>query len=745
MYRSNLFLFMIFSMSSIQFAQWTLQSPLPTDKTLHSVKFYDTNIGWAVGESGTILHTTNGGLNWTIQKSGTLQTLNDLAVIDSENSFVIGHWGTLLKTTNGGETWQMDSIETTNNLYSIKFIDKNNGWILEGTEDFPSDKILHTTNGGFSWVDQKTQFLDSYPYVIELNKIFFIDLNNGWAVGNQGVVFRTTDGGIIWKGFSVDNYTNFRSVTFVDSNNGWVVGIGGLDNDYGGRIYKTTDGGINWIMQLSKYPSQITDITIIDSNTALAVGTDGTILRTTDGGSNWKYQINPVGIPGNNSDNTLWSINKVDKNNAWAVGFSGIILNTRDGGENWSCQMSGTSYGLSGLCFTDSKNGWAVGSDGNILKTTNSGEFWERIPNPFLGYKRNFNDVSFIDKNIGWIIGSQGSLIKTYDAGISWITQTSDSTEIFNGIKFLDANYGWIVGGHGLILHTTDGGNNWIVQPSGTSNELLEIFCIDKMDAWIIGRNGTILHTSNGGELWQNQSMDSTYFLRGITFPTINNGWIVGTTGEINDGMFTYHTGGVILHTSDGGTNWERQNYPRDNYSSDISDVYFIDNDNGWVIGSDSHINNIDYQGFIFKTTNGGETWQMDSIEYGARKIVFTDLENGWILNGISQIFHTTNGGILGIKEENRNSFPKDFLLRQNFPNPFNPSTNIHYELLNNGLVTLKVYDVLGREVKTLVNKYQQSGEYNIKFNPGDLPSGVYFYQLRAGNYISTKKMLLLK
>ncbi|MFA6980972.1 MAG: YCF48-related protein [Ignavibacteriaceae bacterium] len=745
MYKINLILIMLFAMGPVNFAQWVIQSPSPTNVTLRSVNFIDANFGWAIGESGLILHTTNGGLNWTKQKSGTLQFLNDVAAIDSENSIVVGHWGTLLKTSDGGKEWDTISIGTTNSLYSVKFIDKNNGWILEGTEEFPGDKILHTTNGGISWVNQKIQFLDPYPNVIELNKIFFIDLNNGWAVGNQGVVFKTVDGGITWEGFSVDNYTNFRSVSFVDSNNGWVVGTGGLNNDYGGVIYKTTDGGINWFMQLGKFPSHLTDITTIDLNTALAVGTDGTILRTTDGGSNWKYQVNPVGIPGNYSDNIIWSINEVDKNNGWAVGFSGIILNTTDGGKNWFCQMSGTSYGLTGLCFVDSKNGWAVGSDGTILKTTNSGEFWERKPNPFLGYKRDFYDVSFIDKDTGWIVGSQGSILKTYDAGNSWVTQTSGSTELFYGVKFLDENYGWIVGKHGLILQTIDGGNNWRVQSSGTSNELLKIICIDKMNAWIIGRNGTILHTKNGGLIWLNQSMDSTYFFRGITFSNINNGWIVGTSGELNDGIFTYYTDGVILHTSDDGVNWEKQIYPRDNYSSDISDVFFIDNDNGWVIGSDSHINSSNYQGFIFRTTNGGKTWVTDSIAYGSRKVVFTDIENGWIFNGISKILHTTNGGISDIREENRNSIPKDYLLWQNYPNPFNPTTTIKFSIPKLSFVTLKIYNLLGQEVGQLVNGIKSPGIYEVKFNGEEFSSGVYFYRIQADNYSVTRKLIILK
>jgi len=88
---------------------------------------------------------------------------------------------------------------------------------------------------------------------------------------------------------------------------------------------------------------------------------------------------------------------------------------------------------------------------------------------------------------------------------------------------------------------------------------------------------------------------------------------------------------------------------------------------------------------------------------------------------------------------------PKSYLLVQNYPNPFNPSTTIHYEIPNNGFVTLKVYDILGREVKTLVNQYESKGRYDVNFNAVNLASGIYIYRLQSGSFISTKKMLLLK
>jgi hypothetical protein len=130
--------------------------------------------------------------------------------------------------------------------------------------------------------------------------------------------------------------------------------------------------------------------------------------------------------------------------------------------------------------------------------------------------------------------------------------------------------------------------------------------------------------------------------------------------------------------------------------------------------------------------------------------VFFTDANNGTAVGDEGTILRTTNGGTTFYEEETNLTQPKSFFLSQNYPNPFNPSTKIKFQIPgqarnDNNLVTLKVYDLLGREVATLVNEEKPAGEYEIEFDGTRLPSGIYFYQLKAGNYIETKKMVLLK
>ena len=103
------------------------------------------------------------------------------------------------------------------------------------------------------------------------------------------------------------------------------------------------------------------------------------------------------------------------------------------------------------------------------------------------------------------------------------------------------------------------------------------------------------------------------------------------------------------------------------------------------------------------------------------------------------------NNNITGVKQPDENFLPKEYELSQNYPNPFNPATTINYQLPKTSDVTLKVYDVLGREVKALVNERQSPGKYSVTFHTETLTSGIYFYRLCAGDYSSTKKLMLLK
>jgi photosystem II stability/assembly factor-like uncharacterized protein len=394
----------------------------------------------------------------------------------------------------------------------------------------------------------------------------------------------------------------------------------------------------------------------------------------------------------------------------------------------WVHQNSGTSFNLGGCYFVDSNNGWIVGESGTILNTTNGGIDWVSVPS---GTFQNLAKVSFVDSVTGWICGNEGIIIKTSTGGTSWIKQDSGACKYLCGIQFINSSTGWAVGGdyatyQTKIIKTTNGGNNWIAQIDSSGALLYDCFFIDSVTGWAVGDYSLILKTTNGGSSWIKQYEGSWEpgFL-GVFFTDYYNGWVTGWNG-------------VMMRTSNGGNSWS--NYPTGTWAT-IGSIYFIDSMNGWITArNDPYFK-------MIRTTDGGSNWYLQNIPITGQlaQIVFTDINTGWVSGDGGSILHTTNAGVTFVEEELVGTKPNSISLLQNYPNPFNPSTSFTYSIPNEVNVIIKVFDITGNEIETLVDEEKPAGTYEVTWNAENLPSGVYCYQLRAGSFIETKKMLLLK
>ena len=210
-------------------------------------------------------------------------------------------------------------------------------------------------------------------------------------------------------------------------------------------------------------------------------------------------------------------------------------------------------------------------------------------------------------------------------------------------------------------------------------------------------------------------------------FTDQNTGWAVGEIGK-------------ILKTTDGGEHWATQASEAYEW---LSSVYFVNQNVGWAVGGYGG----PYNGRIIKTTNGGENWssQQSGTTNILNSVYFINQDTGWIVGSGGIILKTTNGGITFIEEEQIYETTTEFLLSQNYPNPFNPATKIKYSIPQSSQVIIKVYDILGSLIETLVNEEKPAGTFELTWNASNLPSGVYFYQLKTGEFINIKKMILLK
>jgi len=416
----------------------------------------------------------------------------------------------------------------------------------------------------------------------------------------------------------------------------------------------------------------------------------------------------------------------------------------------WYIQNQSPNEKLMSISFSDSNNGLVVGSDFNpagtnyILTTTDGGTNWstQTTSNPQNIYNRDV--VYFNSQNI-WMIAAgfydYGSrILKSTNGGIDWIEQLFKTYDFFDALYFLDTNNGWVISNIDSLFNftnalysTSDGGISWIYQDccgAPFTGSYWDVFFTNLNNGWVVGQSGLISHTTDGGLNWQRQDLASTNQFSGCYFIG-EVGWVVGQSWS--------DFSGKIFKTSNNGLNWIEQYC---GVSKNLYSVFFIDTLKGFIVAED---------GIILKTTDGGQNWiqQSSGSTMHLKDIYFIDNNNGWVTGNGGTILHTTNGGVTFIEENESTSAPNNFMLSQNYPNPFNPSTKISWQAPVSGWQTLKVYDVLGNEVATLVNEYRNAGSYEVEFKSSvgirQLANGVYFYQLKAGDYLETKKMILLK
>jgi photosystem II stability/assembly factor-like uncharacterized protein len=309
--------------SNIVHSQW-FQQVSGTTENLNSVYFINDSNGFVVGNSGTILKTTNGGLNWTSQNVGSSVYLFSVFFTDQNTGYTAGPY--LLKTSDAGTTWTPLVTPKTGHLKAIYFNNPETGVVVgqPGPDDSLAN-ILITNDGGVNWTSQ--QVGDN------LTSVCFSNKNTVYAVGWGSTVINSVNNGNTWY---VENAgtspTIYYSISFADNNNGCIVGYDHSSSCACGQILTTTDGGLTWTILSSAYYLYYSCVTFANYNTGYIVGYDynsfsSLILKTIDGGLTWISQTPNFNKP-------LNSVFFTNANTGYAVGDGGIIIKTLNGGSN---------------------------------------------------------------------------------------------------------------------------------------------------------------------------------------------------------------------------------------------------------------------------------------------------------------------------------------------------------------------------------------------------------------------------
>ncbi len=391
--------------------------------------------------------------------------------------------------------------------------------------------------------------------------------------------------------------------------------------------------------------------------------------------------------------------------------------------EQTATGVTGQLYGISS---PDINNVWACGAGGKVIRTTNGGTWAAASGNLAAS---DLYAIWAFDANTALVTNSPSAtnVFRTTNGGTNWTQVFTQAGGFINAFYFKDANNGIMqgdaAGGRWSLWRTTNGGVNW--DSTGMNIPSTEAGWTGSLqgvgDVVWFGTNATKVYKStNFGTTWTSSPTTGEVNGYSIWFNDANNGFVGGTT---------------MQKTTNGGTNWAAHTVPGTGTIQALT---------GWKTTNTYFMGRAN---IVYSTTNNGTNWNTVFTAAGTSQIwnftvsrtgspyVYGCRANGTIVK--------YGGAFTGVTPVT--TVADNYSLSQNYPNPFNPTTNIKFAIPTSGLVSLKVYNMLGKEVATLVSSNLSAGTYSYDFNASNLASGVYFYKLETANFSEVKKMSLIK
>ena len=684
---------------------------------------------FAVGSNGITLRSTNTGGVYSSTNVGSADLHSVYSV--ANNVWSVGNGGAFNISTDNGSTWSSSNVSSLD-LKTVFFIDSLTGFIAGG-----NGVMLKSIDGGNNWVSLSSGTSN------DLYKVKFINSNTGFACGANGTILKTTDGGNAWLQLSLPVSTAIYSF---DALNDLV--IAGTENS---TIIISNDLGQSWTSATLRIYSRpkINCINITAQNSFLVTFESGSIWYSTNRGATFNYSLLPF----------------LDELNSVTIGSSGrayavsknhvIVIRSINNGVNWQLPSNAT-YSISfqevlpfqGLSFNKifninyQKRGVVYACQRyNLYRSLNAGLNWSQISTLPFNYACQQLLVSMKDSTKMIVVLNKqsidtGIVYRTSNYGLNWSKVYQGRWDYIGNLITQDPQHPDTVylGANDSVMRSTDFGLSWIKIAEYPFND----FC----DIAVHTSNSEVLYVStNGFPARMHKSTNGGYnwFMIDFVADTNFSEMPAIAVSNLNPNIvFHAQLGGGALQTGlkrsySQGSTWLFNQFAGFSWSVDIAK----DDPNVFAYGNVS-------LSTVYLSTNGGVNFIGTPNDW-AESIFYYDRANLFITNGseVSKMMVTYNMPI-GIRPISSN-VPVKFNLYQNYPNPFNPFTNIKFDVAGETNLKLIIYDVLGREIETLVNEKLKAGEYRVNWNGMDYPSGVYFYKFQAGEYAETKKMVLVK
>jgi hypothetical protein len=573
--------------------------------------------------------------------------------------------------------------------------------------------------------------------------VFFQSENLGCIYKGFQPLKRTTNGGDTWGYGTVPPYVTINNHTYFSGSYLIITAQQDLGTQYIAYMYKSTDMGLSWEIfhSITGFPPVYYNIYCLYKNvgylTVMPAAAPNT-FRTKSGFDGWSW----IEVGGRTM---AWQVSYIDT--AVVYGNCGDCIGRC---VHWAYTFDLIKNGsYSKVCVVDSNNILAIGR-AMLLRSTNAGANWDST-----SFLARLNSISFPDQNTGYITGSNGKIYKSTDKGATWYIQVTPTTDSLVDCCFLNNLTGYVIGYNGTLLKTTDGGGSMGFTVSGTvryedNNQLITSGSV-KAFRLNTQTNQIMILDSSGIQ------PDGSYILNHVPQGESYIGAVPNSSPPA-DYVLTYYPSAIyyrdatVLNPTGNMTGIDIRAFR-------MSQVTTSNSVNGKVNSSapvsplkDANVYAKSGSTFVgYKTTGSDGIYHINSVPTGTLKIIAdrigyrSDSTTVTITrNNIDSVnFYLTK--LTTGANPISNNVPDKYLLYQNYPNPFNPSTNIKYQITDNNFVTLKVFDILGKEVATLVNENLKAGEYEVTFNGSGLPSGIYFYKLNTENFFETKRMILIK
>jgi photosystem II stability/assembly factor-like uncharacterized protein len=743
-------------------------------------------------------------LDWSYNNERAIQKVR----IDPNNYNIIWAATTqgTFKSTDAGQTWnQVHNILMATDVV----INPSNGNIVYeacGNLNSTGNGIYRTTDGGINWIELTNGLPANYggKALLEIYQsnpqIIFASIGNGSNTGSGTWLCKSTNGGDNWSIINTTDYSTYQGWyshwVGVNPTNQNLVLTGGID------VFKSTNGGTtltqksywyNWYFGVTPPggPEGPPDYVHADQHSItynpnnpniIYLGTDGGVFRSTDGGetfagcnggfqttqfysqfasSSTSSNIGVGGLQDNataiylgtdawkrviGGDGCACGINPNNQNNMYGTYTYLTLYKSNDLGDNFNDitppNSSGAGFYAPFVICRSNPNILYAGST-FVHKSTNQGNGWTIVNggqsldgNPLLAMTvSNFSTDTLYATTSP--ITSRGHVFVSFNGGISWTNITGILPDRYLTDITIAPNNAAIVyvtvAGYGSshLFKSTNAGQSWIDIGTSLPDAPGYSIIVDPINQnnVFFGNDITVYASTDAGNSWFEYSngLPEASFIYDLNIVNVNHRLRVATHGN---GVYEADIDLVIPVELVSFTGICDNNKIKLNWST-ATEL----NNKGFEIER-----SIDNNDFITRGFVEGFGTSTESHEYSFTE----DAVNGKLYYRLKQI--DFDGSYSYSKSIEINSvYASSFELSQNYPNPFNPSTVISYQLPVSSNVTLKVFDVLGNEIATIVNEDKPAGEYEVEFNSNGLPSGIYFYKLTAGEYNQTQKMVYLK